>query len=774
VGAPLPIADVTGAINMSGAAGKVALVNSTSSLGCNGSSTPCSDAQTNRIIDLVGYGNANFFEGAAAAPTLSSTAAAVRAGAGCIDTNENGADFSAATPVPRNSASPLTPCTPSDGGGEVDADGDPDASSDADAGSPTVGQCGDPATPIATIQGTTDISPLAGQTLVIEGVVVGDFQNDGINGFFVQQEDGKQDGDSNTSDGIFVFEGPSAVAVAPGNLVRVRGVVAEFDNLTELSSITNVVVCPGSAVASAQTLTFPVASIASLERYEGMLVSIPQPLTVTGNFELGRFGSLDLSVGGRLLQPTQIASPGAAAVAQQSTNDRSRIILDDRGTSQNPNPIPYKDMNNSRRVGDTLPSLTGVLDGRLGIYRIQPTDALSFASSNPRPAPPANPGGRLQVAAANVLNFFTTLDSPDAGAVCGPTGGLDCRGANNPAEFNRQREKLLNELAALSADVVGLMEVENNASVATQSLVDGLNGRLGAGTYAFIDTGTIGTDAIKVAIIYKPSRVSPVGTFALLTTAVDPRFLDTKNRPSLAQTFSELGTGERFTVVVNHLKSKGSDCNDVGDPDLGDGQGNCNHTRTQAAAALLSWMASDPTHSGDPDFLVIGDMNAYPKEDPIATFKTGGLQALLETFVGAGAYSYQFQGQSGYLDHALATATLASQVAGVTEWHNNADEPVVLDYNTEFKTDDPFNIGDPFRASDHDPVVVGLNLSAPAAVPGMNAWQRALLALLILATGLGALSRDLRKRRVTHRPATSAERVGRAARACLRRCTVRT
>jgi hypothetical protein len=150
------------------------------------------------------------------------------------------------------------------------------------------------------------------------------------------------------------------------------------------------------------------------------------------------------------------------------------------------------------------------------------------------------------------------------------------------------------------------------------------------------------------------------------------------------------------------------------------------------------------------------------------------LQALLETFVGAGAYSYQFQGQSGYLDHALATATLASQVAGVTEWHNNADEPVVLDYNTEFKTDDPFNIGDPFRASDHDPVVVGLNLSAPAAVPGMNAWQRALLALLILATGLGALSRDLRKRRVTHRPATSAERVGRAARACLRRCTVRT
>lgn len=113
VGAPLPTPDATDAtpINMSGTAGKVALVASAASLGCNGGSTPCSPAQLALIIDLVGYGGANFFEGSGPAPVLSNTTAAFRASNGCVDTDNNVADFSAAAPAPRNTSSALSACT---------------------------------------------------------------------------------------------------------------------------------------------------------------------------------------------------------------------------------------------------------------------------------------------------------------------------------------------------------------------------------------------------------------------------------------------------------------------------------------------------------------------------------------------------------------------------------------------------------------------------------------------------------------------------------------
>lgn len=110
--APLPAADVVDAtpINMAGASGKVALASIATSLGCNGGSAPCSAAALASIVDLVGYGSANFYEGAAAAPALTNSTAAFRAAAGCTDTDANAADFTAAAPAPRNSGSPLNVC----------------------------------------------------------------------------------------------------------------------------------------------------------------------------------------------------------------------------------------------------------------------------------------------------------------------------------------------------------------------------------------------------------------------------------------------------------------------------------------------------------------------------------------------------------------------------------------------------------------------------------------------------------------------------------------
>ena len=113
VGAPLPLADVTDStpIPMAAGGGKVALVNTTTPLGCNGSAaSPCSVAALATVVDLIGYDGATFFE-SSPAPMLSNTTAALRKNAGCTETDNNSADFEALAPAPRNTSSPVHFCT---------------------------------------------------------------------------------------------------------------------------------------------------------------------------------------------------------------------------------------------------------------------------------------------------------------------------------------------------------------------------------------------------------------------------------------------------------------------------------------------------------------------------------------------------------------------------------------------------------------------------------------------------------------------------------------
>ncbi len=227
-------------------------------------------------------------------------------------------------------------------------------------------------------------------------------------------------------------------------------------------------------------------------------------------------------------------------------------------------------------------------------------------------------------------------------------------------------------------------------------------------------------------MIYKPAAVSVVGVASLRVGAFGPITLTNgtaqqRSRPPLAVTFQHAASGERFTVVVNHLKSKGSACTDqvtpIGpDPDTGDGQGNCNLTRTAAAQELVAWLATNPTGVVDTDVLIMGDLNAYAQENPVSAIRAAGYTDLIGSQLGASAYSFAFDGTWGYLDHALASSSLAPQVSGVTEWHINADEPNVLDYNEDFKSAGQLTslyAADAYRSADHDPVIVGLNLLAP-------------------------------------------------------------
>lgn len=578
------------------------------------------------------------------------------------------------------------------------------------------GACGDPAVPISFIQGSGLTTPIFGATAVVEAVVVGSYQAAGqFSGYFLQSLDDDADDDPMTSEGIFVFN--TATPVAVGDRVRVRGTATEFNNLTQIASVSNVAICATGQTVTPAEMTLPVDDMMEWEAVEGMLVNFSHDLVVTEHFNLGRFGEVMLSVNDRLWNPTNVVPPGAPAAAMQDLNNRSRIFLDDGRNTQNPDPVIYPDpkltYTNTLRTGALVHNLTGVVDFRSNTYRIQPVGVVDFSNTAERPYEIDEVGGTLRVASFNVLNYFTTLDT--GAAICGPSQNMGCRGANTAFEFGRQRIKILNAILAMDADIVGLIEIENHVNDdAVIDLVAGLNALAGAGTYDYIATGPIGTDAIKLAFIYQPATVTPEGDYAILDSSVDPRFLDTRNRPVLIQTFKENATDEVVTVAVNHLKSKGSACDDIGDPDVGDGQGNCNLTRLAAVEAMIDYLATDPTNSGSDRFLIIGDLNSYAMEDPIMALVDVGYADLLRQFYGDQAYSYVFDGQFGHLDHALASASLRPLVTGATSWHINADEPRVLDYNAEFKTAGQlveWFSPEPFRSSDHDPLIVGLDLT---------------------------------------------------------------
>lgn len=785
--------NATGTINMSGTAGKVVLVNSSSGLACNGGSTPCNATQQAQIVDLVGYGSANYFE-TQAAPALTTSTALLRAGNGCTDTNNNNTDFVSGVPAPRNSASALQVCgspanqaillscqalatnvgqagavqliatdadsvvgnvvavsglvngitlsnftaaTQEGAGASVTLSTDGTlaagtypvevrfSNDDAQSASCTVNvtvQAAAGITRIYDIQGsalgTASVSPLNGTSVTTEGVVTAVFP--GLSGFYLQDETG--DANPQTSDGILVYVG-SAPTVSVGQKIRLTANVTEFNTVTELVSPSNIQVLASNQTVLPVDISLPEATEGDLEAYEGMLVRITSPMTVAQNYFQGRYGQVTLAANGRLTKPSNIYRPASMeALMLADENARRRITLDDGSSAQNPNPIPFIGQDNTLRAGDIAQSVTGVIDHGLITasstgprdYKLHPTVTPAFSRENARTAVPVSVGGNIKVASFNVLNYFTTFINGNTAS--GQTGqgcqlgssntASNCRGANNLAEFVRQRDKIVAALSAMNADVVGLMEIQNNGATAVQNLVDALNAVMGAGTYARVPdpvAGT-GTDAIKVAMIYKPAKLSLVGAAQSDTDSIN-------NRPTLAQTLMA-ANGEKFSVLVNHFKSKS--CSDAAgnNQDAGDGQGCYNGQRVAQAQRLLQFIGTVQANAADNDVLVIGDLNAYGQEDPIDVLLNAGYADQIARFYADQGYSYVFDGESGYLDHALANTAMAAQVSGMSEWHINADEPFVIDYNTEFKPQDLYS-ATPYRSSDHDPVIVGLRLLNP-------------------------------------------------------------
>lgn len=547
---------------------------------------------------------------------------------------------------------------------------------------------------IGSVQGSGATSPRVGSSVEIEGVVTGDFQVGGFEGYYVQDAG---DGDPATSDGIFVYA-PSGLDVAAGDVVHLAGTVSEFFGMTEITATANSICATGGELPAATELTLP-ATPEAREQLEGMRVTLPQQLAILEYHEFGRYGTFSVGTE-RQAQPTAVydaGSPEAIALAEQ--NALNSIGVDDGRSEENPDPAIHPNgdvftLDNTFRGGDLVTNITGVLDYRFDTWSVQPTQGADYEAVNLRqPAPVVD--GTTTVASFNVLNYFTTLGS---------------RGASDPAEFQRQQAKIVSAISQLDADIVGLIEIENNGDAAVSSLVGALNAAMGAGTYAYIPTGVLGTDVITTALIYKPAEVAPVGDHAVLDESVDPRWIDDHNRPALAQDFMDLQTGGDVAVVVNHLKSKGSAC--PGEPEDPNGQGNCNIVRTQAAAAMVDWLATGPTAAEPGRELIIGDLNSYDKEDPIQVLTGAGYTDLLLRDQGEFHYSYVFDGQLGYLDYGLAGTSLAADVLEATTWAVNADEPSLIDYDMTFKKtpQDELYAPDAYRSSDHDPVLIGLEL----------------------------------------------------------------
>lgn len=542
-----------------------------------------------------------------------------------------------------------------------------------------------PAT-ISAVQGAGEQSPLLDQIVTIEGVVTGDFSGTArFDGFFIQDPQG--DDNPATSDAIFVYVNARSrfAAMQPrrGDRMRITGRVSEFKGQTQIGSLTKIEVL--GRETPIEPLAIRLQADTNWESLESMLVRFDENLVVTAQNDLARYGTLRLA-------PTRAFQPTNQRTIEEVEADPQApisILLDDGSGDADPQITPYLDEQNTRRAGSTLRGLVGIVSQYDLDYRIQPTLAPNFVNANPRPLAPPLVGGSLRVAGANVLNYWTTFKDQNP----------DARGAQSAGQFERQSAKTMAAIRGLNADIVGVMELENNPATVAEFLRR-LNATDGADEYAAIidPPQGLGADAIRVGLFYRPAKVEPIGAARAATDAIFERF-------PLAQTFRDKQTGGVFTVVVNHFKSKGSTPK-TGDTDKGEGAWNLK--RTEQARALTQFIGELATESRDPDVLALGDFNAYAQETPLRALREAGLKHLNLRLPPADRYSFAFDGLFGSLDHAVATPHLDAQITGFGEWHINADEPFFNVYN-RVKTAD--YRPDPYRASDHDPFVIGLNLT---------------------------------------------------------------
>lgn len=723
--------DENGSIAMAGKSGSVKLFN------------PAGDE-----IDLVGYGSTTLYEGTAT-PELGNSTSAARRTAG-VDTDNNAADFIVAAPTPTNSLGETA--------SEIDPGGDTGGNPVAPVEPGTV-------IPIAQIQGTGASTPLKGQTVTTEGVVTAAYPEGGKNGFYLQTagSGGTSKSPGEASDGIFIYLGSNPAAADFPEIGASLTVTGTADEYFEATQITATLVAdtpaPLAPVAATEIGTLPAGDEAR-EVYEGMLLRPTGDHTVTNNYTLNTHGTIDLAPGTEpFMQATDVHTPDTdpnSPVQQLMAEQAAQSITLDDGRTRNymnsdtATPLPWIAQDGgqsikSLRTGDQVDFQNPVvLDYSFEAWTFQPTSPvtgdtagvdLPITWEDSRAAElgaMATVEGDFSVASFNVLNYFTSLGKDhNCGSYTDRDGApvasrsCDVRGAYTQEAFNDQETKIVNAINLLDASVVSLEEIENTAAVtgrvsdrdhSLSELVDALNTAAGSAKWAYVKSPTeLGEDedVIRVAFIYQPAEVTPVGQSRIFN---DNAYTGLARQP-LAQEFraTDVADGETFIAIANHFKSKGSVSR--GDGDIGDGQGNNPNVRNAQAQAMVDHLNKQADWAGKPIF-ILGDLNAYSRETAITTLESNGFTNIVAEY-DAGE-TYQFSGRIGSLDHALGNAAALENVVDAEVWDINGDESIAFEYSRRNYNIVDFHDDSPFRSSDHDPIKVGFNLDGVSTAPGQD------------------------------------------------------
>jgi hypothetical protein len=734
VGADLPTPDDEAGLNPSGTTGTLVLADRTTALALPaGAVAP----GTPGVVDLLGYGASNTFEGAVRSVDGGNPVPNALVRAGTTDTDVNAADFSnTTTPTPTNAAGQTA------GGGTT-----PTPPTDP---TPPTEPAPAEAVTIAQLQGTTDTSPYAGRNVVTSGVVTAVYATGGFSGYTIQTPGtgGAVDLTTHTaSDAVFVYSAATASSVTAGQHVEVTGAVSEFNGLTELtvSSAAGLRTLSGTVPApQAAAVAFP-RTDAQRESLESMLVAPQGRYTVADNYTTNQYGEVVLASGTeRLLQPTEVARPGTPEAAAITADNAARRVTLDDGASTNfltkaNQGIPVSWLTQGPVTVGAAATFDApvVLDYRNNAWKFQPTAPVTGATpsadlpvafSDVRTAKSEDVGGDLKLAGFNVLNYFPTTGDELTGCTyytdrdgdpVTVNSGCDARGAAEQEDLERQQVKIVKAINGLGADVVSLEEIENSrefgqdrdAAVAT--LVDALNAATGSDTWAYVPSPTklaADEDVIRLALIYKKARVAPTAESTILTDS------DVFQRQPVADAFRPVGgtADDDFLVIANHFKSKGSGTGE--NADQGDGQGASNADRVRQAKALATFSTAMQARYGTDAVFMLGDFNAYSEEDPMVVLRDAGYTDLGPAR-DRSEYSYVFSGLSGSLDHVLASPAALAAVTGVDIWNINSTESVGLEYSRYNYNATDLYTADVYRASDHDPILVGFDV-ADAAEPG--------------------------------------------------------
>lgn len=588
----------------------------------------------------------------------------------------------------------------------------------------------------ASVDEKNMISPLLSQWVIVEGVVTLD-KTKAYQGFWLQQEDHLHS-EIKASRGIFIYH--AKANIKRGQRLRLLAQVAEYHGLTELKRVKALKVCEkNQPIPKATSLSLPVKSLVELEALEGMRIIIKQPLLVSDLFGAGYgFGSNgQFAISTHLyLQPTELYSAENIHSKKVRVLDKrlDYLLVDDGSSMRFPGFIPFPNnkgfsANNPLRIGDRVSHLSAIMHSYGKHYILVPESKegeldIHFESV-PRPIlAKVSKDANIVVASMNLENYFNgspiSFEDRDVGF---PTS----RGAKSYSGFLMQTQKLVSALSLINADVIALMELENDGYGEHSAIADltrALNAQVERGQkykYILPKKKSLGRDDISVGILYRSQSVQPVGSPRVLDSLSSVKYKDSQgkstalfndgyNRPALFQKFAS--GKQSFYIAVNHFKSKGRPCKtEIEDPF----QGHCNQERTRAALALVNFINRNA--EDDVPILIVGDLNSYSKEDPLLILAKAGFKNLNEVADLYSAnkpfFSYSYQGYLGNLDHILANNAMLPFVRSIDSWHINSVEDSLLDYHTEsngqsYPSVDHYATPDAYRSSDHDPLVIGI------------------------------------------------------------------